>query len=92
LDERHSLDVVNELSQMTNHFNDRVLLPSVLIIAETFLILLVVAAAAIVNIKGSFAIRASQEVLPHFGRTISSYIGSEHRTLLTPHLCDAKWC
>ncbi len=36
---------------MTNHFNDRVLLPSVLIIAETFLILLVVAAAAIVNIK-----------------------------------------
>jgi len=51
LDERHSLDVVNELSQMTNHFNDRVLLPFVLIIAETFLILLVVTATAFVNIK-----------------------------------------
>jgi len=51
MEERHSLDVVNELSQMTSHFNDRVLLPSVLIIAETTLIVLVASAAAFVNSK-----------------------------------------
>lgn len=101
-EQKNSMDVVNEMSQVTNHLNDRIILPSVLIIAESTLVVIVAIGAAVVNLKVLLAlvlitvpltlilIRMTRKGLETHGRQLNEIYPALYRDISTTVLANPE--